>query len=712
MRYLSVIITLCLAAACSFEPGLPPTEQATPDQGVVDEDSGADVGVEDVGTSELCPFDGDDDGFGIGPACAGDERDCDDGDPTRFPGAEELCNGRDDDCDGTIDEGCSCIDGNVESCGTDTGACVAGTRTCVDGAFGACVGETGPTDEVCNELDDDCDGTVDEGCECSSGDTRQCGQSTGACSPGTQTCIDGAWGACEGATGPTDETCNGIDDDCDGTPDDNPNDVGSPCPSGIPGICADGIETCVQGAIICVPIESPVAETCNGIDDNCNGNIDENVTRSCMTACGPGLEQCNMGAFGACQVTNPPDETCNGVDDDCDGEIDEDVAEVGQLCDTGALGPCGEGTNVCENGVLKCEAAVGPSPETCDGEDNDCDGDTDEDANGLLLTEDCGACPAGTRVCENGAWTSCSLNNFEVCNGADSNCDGLADNDTACRVVCGDRTAVGTLSCGGVSTCELPGEICGDGIDNDCDGTVDTNCEPDLDDMVYIPGGRFVRGSDPTTDMDAQADEQPQSTITTSPYFIDRTEVSRADYIACVTAGSCSLLRAGCPLQLTNQQGPIGCVTWDQADAYCSWAGKRLPTEAEWERAARGSWDRDVIWPWGNSRDATNGVFDCTNGLVSCTADVDSFPQGASVFGLRHMAGNVAEWVSDYYASNAYSVLTGSDPEQTTDVGLGHVVRGGSYNQGIEFGRVSNRARVDFFASEAEIGFRCAADAP
>ncbi len=723
LRFLITIVFLAVSG-CSFDPGAPPneTEQLT-DAGTLDAaiDTGRtdggriDAGGDDAGdggTSELCPVDGDGDGFGIGPDCPEAQADCDDENVDRFPGATESCNAIDDDCNGVTDDGCDCVDGQTRACGSDVGACQAGTQTCTDGAFGPCLGALEPGEETCNDIDDNCDGTTDEGCQCVTGDIRACGESTGACQPGQQRCDAGAWGACLGATGPQPETCNGIDDDCDGATDEDVTDLGGACATGIPGRCAQGIEACSGGQVVCQATETPTAEICNGRDDNCDGNVDENVSRACNSACGAGTEICSAGTWGTCTPTAPPPETCDGIDNDCDGETDEDVAEVGQRCDTGALGPCGEGTFSCDQGALKCIAAVGPQPETCDGDDNDCDGDTDEDANGLLLTENCGACPAGTRICQNGVWSSCDINNFEVCDGTDSNCDGAVDNDTACFVACGDRSAIGTLSCGGVTTCTPPAEICGDGIDNDCDGTIDQNCGTDLDGMVFIPAGRFIMGSDTQVDLLAANDEVPQRTIALSPYYIDRTEVTRADYARCITFGGCSLLRTGCPLQLTQQTDPVGCVTWDQAVSYCSWVGKRLPTEAEWERAARGGWDRDVLYPWGNSQTAANAVFNCPNGLVSCTEPADSFPQGASDDGLLHMSGNVAEWVSDFYDASYYAGMPATNPEQTVNQGFGHVIRGGSYSQTIEFGRVSNRAQPAFFTSAAEIGFRCAKDAP
>jgi MYXO-CTERM domain-containing protein len=161
--------------------------------------------------------------------------------------AAESCDGADNDCDGAVDEECDCIDGEERPCGADAGACVSGLQSCIEGAWSACEGEVRPVAEVCDNADNDCDGTTDEGCVCRDGETRTCGTDVGACAAGAARCVAGAWTACEGAVEPRAESCDGVDEDCNGAIDD-----GAACPPG--RACREGV--CVEEN----PVDDPPIE--------------------------------------------------------------------------------------------------------------------------------------------------------------------------------------------------------------------------------------------------------------------------------------------------------------------------------------------------------------------------------------------------------------------------------------------------------------------
>ncbi len=160
-----------------------------------------------------------------------------------FPATEQCEGSVDEDCDGTVDEGCACLDGSMRSCGSDVGRCDPGSQTCTGGMWRACVGAVEPRTERCDGTDDDCDGLTDEGCDCITGRTRACGSSTGVCRMGLETCDSvGRWGACEGDVEPSGELCNSMDDDCDG-----PVDEGDVCPRFPPTVMCPGSRTVTVG---------------------------------------------------------------------------------------------------------------------------------------------------------------------------------------------------------------------------------------------------------------------------------------------------------------------------------------------------------------------------------------------------------------------------------------------------------------------------------
>ena len=171
---------------------------------------------------------------------------------------------------------CDCTDGENMTCGTAMGECTLGNATCHDGIWSDCVGAVGPVNETCDGLDNDCDGTADEGL------TQQCGTDIGACDFGIQACANGAWGSCIGGAGPGTEACNGIDDDCDGSTDEGGDCCASgdnrPCGTTLDmGECHPGTSVCANSVWgQCAGFITPVTETCgNGKDDDCDGTPDE-----------------------------------------------------------------------------------------------------------------------------------------------------------------------------------------------------------------------------------------------------------------------------------------------------------------------------------------------------------------------------------------------------------------------------------------------------
>ncbi|NOY93822.1 MAG: DUF4114 domain-containing protein, partial [Deltaproteobacteria bacterium] len=328
----------------------------------------------------------------------------------------ETCNGLDDDCDGTIDEGVT------TPCST---ACGAGLRTCSAGSFGACSAPA-PAPETCNGLDDNCNGSVDEGL------SRACSNS---CGSGTEICRAGSFVDCTAPT-PGIEVCNGADDDCDGTVDEG---LTRACFSA----CGAGTETCSAGSYTGCDAPAPTAELCNGVDDDCDGTTDEGLTRACSTACGAGTETCVSGSYVGCSAPTPGLEVCNGVDDDCDGEIDEGLTRT---CGSA----CGTGTETCVAGVFTGCDAPAPGVETCNNLDDDCDGVIDDGNPGggasCLPNED-GTyrvlpdgtpppavgdhCVPGRVRCVGGELTCAGASSptREICNCVDDDCDGLVDED-------------------------------------------------------------------------------------------------------------------------------------------------------------------------------------------------------------------------------------------------------------------------------------------
>lgn len=268
------------------------------------------------------------------------------------------------------------------------------------------------------------------------------------------------------------------------------------------------------------------------------------------------------------------------------------------------------------------------------------------------------------------------------------------------------------------------------------EGSAESSVEPDSEsdggegarggEMVAIEGGSFTMGCDPANDASCVDNpmhphvltERPTHAVTLSPYLIDLHEVTLGHYGECVADGDCTPPGenwAECnALAEDHDEHPVDCVTFEQGRAFCQWAAKRLPTEAEWEYAARGSDER--IYPWGHQPPDCSRANLHFNGAAGCgtvdTYAVGSLPAGDSPFGVRDMCGNVAEFVADFFSDDYYENSVGTDP-QGPKTGTARVLRGGGYNYPIDpwIMRASSRTSYDSTVPSPQVGFRCAKSA-
>jgi len=472
-------------------------------------------------------------------------------------GATELCNHFDDDCDTMIDEGVDTTH-DVQNCGSCGHQCTYahafGNCTASTCSMGACqagyVDADGMPDngceyhciatgdETCDRRDNDCDGTIDEGFMFMT-DPANCGicgrvcnlaHSTSSCTAGMCTigmCTAGfvdsdgvAANGCEYSCTPMNggvETCNRVDDDCDGMIDEGDPGAGAACGSSV-GICRQGVQHCVGGALTCMGGTSPGVEICNNLDDDCDGTIDDGNPGggpSCGTAigaCVPGRLVCTGGSLMCQGATASQPETCNGIDDDCDGTVDNGNPGGGAACGV-TMGRCMAGTTMCSGGTIACNGAIGPTLETCNMIDDDCNGIVDDGFDLMNDVRNCGSCghvcsfPNAVSQCvmgscsilacaggyvnldmsptnANGCEYMCTRTSAtESCNNIDDNCNGTVDEGVVippnfCRTagVCVGSTAsctAGTLACNyPVATYQTTETRC-DSLDNDCNGVVD-----------------------------------------------------------------------------------------------------------------------------------------------------------------------------------------------------------------------------------------------
>jgi formylglycine-generating enzyme required for sulfatase activity len=246
--------------------------------------------------------------------------------------------------------------------------------------------------------------------------------------------------------------------------------------------------------------------------------------------------------------------------------------------------------------------------------------------------------------------------------------------------------------------------------------------------MVHVPGGTFTMGND------SVRRANPAHTVTISAYYIDKYEITNAEWDSCVKAGKCSppgSERAydGTPYYDQDEFGnyPVVFINWQQASDYCEWRAARLPTEAEWEMATRWDPDDDTVtqYPWGDDPDPALANF-CDAGCLLVEnrdqtypthndgwpqmAEVGSFPEGASPVGALDMAGNVAEWVADWFGDTYYALSPPEDPTGP-DTGSLRIVRGGAWGVSLEQTRSTGRAAFDPDTQIVGLGARCAISA-
>ncbi len=505
--------------------------------GGIDDDCDGAVDENDAVDAISWYLDADGDGYGdptlsvVGcsppPSFVDDDTDCDDGDAAQFPGADEYCNGEDDDCDGDVDEddAVDALNWYDDADGDGYGDAVTGQLGCEGDADdvtdpGDC-DDTDPdvnpaAEEICNGIDDDCDQTTDELVD---GD----GDGFNLCDGDCDDFADDIHPDAE-------ELCNGgVDDDCDPSTDetvDGDGDFFSVCS----GDCDDS-EPSVNPAAV---------EICDGLDNDC----DDDVPVDEVDGDGDGWLLCGDDCDDADPATNPDaPEQCDGEDNDCDGIVDEDAD----------LDLDGDGYNACQGDCDDTEAAVYPgAAEVCDGLDNDCDGlpeenEVDEDGDGWMICDgDCDDTdPALTPEDEDGdgytgcdgdcddddetlnlddvdadGWTTCdddcddddadlnpadndgdgvsscdgdcdddddsvSPDEDEICDGVDNDCDGIADD------VDDDGDGHVSVDCDGEDCDDDDPDVnpdmdedCEDGVDNDCDGDIDGADEEDCDDVT------------------------------------------------------------------------------------------------------------------------------------------------------------------------------------------------------------------------------------